>query len=193
MNGFQVHTVESAPEASKPILEKMQKTTGFIPNLYGVLAESRVALEAYVTLGAAFDRSTSFNARERQVVLLTVVSEHESGYCMAFHSTIAGMQRVPDEVVHALRSGEPIPHARLEALSAFVRNVIRERGWVSEGDVQAFLDAGFTRAQVFEVVLGVAMKVLSNYANQIAKTPVDAAFQANTWAPPSKTGQEQPQ
>ncbi len=186
MTDFKVHTIESAPEASKPTLEKAQKTLGFVPNLYGVFAESPAMLEAYATLGGIFDRSTSFTATERQVVLLTAIFENECDYCMAAHSTIAGMQRVPDDVVQALRRGEPIPDVRLEALSAFARKVVRERGWVSEGDVQAFLDAGFTRAQLLEVILGIGMKILSNYANHIARTPVDEAFQANAWTPPSK-------
>ncbi len=186
MNGFKVHTIESAPEASRSTLERAQKTLGFVPNLYGVMAESPAMLEAYATLGATYDRLTSFTATERQVVLLTTIFENECDYCMAAHSTIAGMQNIPDDVVQALRSGEPIPDARLEALSDFARKVVRERGWVSETDVQAFLDAGFTRAQVLEVVLGIGMKILSNYANHIARTPVDETFQANAWISPSK-------
>ncbi len=185
MTDFKVHTIESAPEASRPLLEKAQKTLGFVPNLYGVFAESPAMLEAYVTLGGIFDRST-FTATERQVVLLTAIFENECDYCMAAHSTIAGMQRVPDDVVQALRRGEPIPDARLEALSDFARKVVRERGWVLEADVQAFLDAGFTQAQLLEVILGIGMKILSNYTNHITKTPVDEAFQANTWTPPRK-------
>ncbi len=185
MTDLQVHTLESAPEKSRPILEQAKKTLGFVPNLYGVFAESPAMLEAYTTIGGAFDRS-SFTPTERQIVLLTMSFENECDYCMAAHSTIAGMQRVPDGVVQALRRGEPIADARLEALSAFARKVVRERGWVSEGDVQAFLDAGFTRAQLLEVILGIGMKILSNYANHIARTPVDEAFQANVWTPPSK-------
>ncbi len=186
MTDFKVHTIESAPEASRATLEKAQKSLGFVPNLYGVFAESPAMLEAYATLFGIFDRSTSFTATERQVVLLTAIFENECDYCMAAHSTIAGMQRVPDDVVQALRRGQPITDVRLEALSAFARKVVRERGWVSEGDVQAFLDAGFTRAQLLEVILGIGMKILSNYANHIARTPVDEAFQANVWTPPSK-------
>ncbi len=185
MTKFKTHTIESAPEAWRPTLEKAQETLGFVPNLYGVFAESPAMLEAYTTLGGIFDRST-LTATERQVVLLTVIFENESDYCMAAHSTIAGMQRVPEDVVLALRNGEPIPDARLEALSDLARRMVRERGWVSEGDVQAFLDAGFTRAQLLEVILGIGMKILSNYANHIARTPVDEAFQANAWTPPSK-------
>ncbi len=95
MSDLKVHTIESAPEASRPILDKAQKTLGFVPNLYGVLAESPATLEAYVTLGSILDRSASFTATERQIVLLTASFENGCDYCMAAHSAIAGMQRVP--------------------------------------------------------------------------------------------------
>ncbi len=186
MTTFTVHTAQSAPEASRPLLEQAEKSLGFVPNLYGIFAESPAMLEAYATLGGIFDRSTSFTPTERQVVLLSAIFENECDYCMAAHSTIAGMQRVPEDVVQALRNGEPIPDARLEALSDFARKVVQERGWVADADVQTFLDAGFTRAQLLEVILGIGMKVLSNYANHIAGTPVDEAFQAHTWTPPSQ-------
>jgi uncharacterized peroxidase-related enzyme len=180
MSTFQVHTIESAPAGSTQILEKAQKGLGFVPNLYGVLAESPALLEAYTSIGSTFDRS-SFDATERQVVLLSVSLENGCDYCMAAHSTIAGMQGVPEHVVEALRAGTPLADARLETLGQFTRQVVRERGRVSEQDVQAFLDAGFTRAQVFEVILGVGMKTLSNYANHIAHTPLDEAFEAQAW------------
>ena len=186
MTDFKVHTIESAPEKSKPILEGARKALGFVPNLYAVFAESPAALEAYTTMGTILDRSTSLTATERQVILLTTIFENECDYCMAAHTTIAGMQRVPEPVVQALRNGEPVPDARLAALSDFTRKVVRERGWVPEADVQAFLDAGFTRGQLLEVILGIGMKILSNYTNHITKTPVDEAFQTNTWTPPRK-------
>lgn len=185
MTTFNVHTTDSAPEASQQLLEGARKKMGFVPNLYGTFAEAPALLEAYLTLGGIFDRSTSFNATERQVVLLSTSFENECEYCMAAHTTLAGMQRVPGEVVQAVRSGEPIEDGRLQALASFTRKVVTERGWVPEPDVQAFLDAGFTRAQVLEVVLGVGMKTLSNYATHMAQTPVDEAFAPNAWERPS--------
>ena len=186
MTEFAVHTIESAPEGSRPTLTQAKKAMGFVPNLYGVLAESPAMLQAYATLGGIFDSSSSFDPTERQVVLLTASFENECGYCMAAHSVIAGMQRVPEDVVEALRKGESISDPKLEALSVFTRKMVRERGWVSDEGVKAFLDAGYTKAQLLEVVLGIGMKTLSNYANHISETPVDNAFQDKVWTAPSK-------
>jgi uncharacterized peroxidase-related enzyme len=179
---FPVHTLESAPAASKTTLAGVQKSLGFVPNLLGVFAGAPAALEAYTRLGAIFD-TTSFDPTERQVILLTTSFENECGYCMAAHSTLAAMQRVPVDVIEALRTGEPLPDPRLEALAVFTRKVVQEAGWVSPADVRSFLEAGFSRPQVLELLVGVAMKTLSNYTNHISETPVDEAFQPQAWKP----------
>jgi len=185
MTSFTTHTIESAPAGSKPILTAAKQSLGFVPNLYGVLAESPAMLAAYKSLGGLFDTQSSFNATERQIVLLATSYDNECHYCMAAHTTLAGMQAVPNDVVQAVRNGEQIADPRLEALRSFTIKVVRDRGWVSKGDTQAFLDAGFTRAQLLEVILGVGMKTLSNYVNHVACIPLDDAFKASAWTSPT--------
>ncbi|MGE0641576.1 MAG: carboxymuconolactone decarboxylase family protein [Thermoanaerobaculia bacterium] len=182
MNPFIVHSQETAPEASRFALAGAQSKFGFVPNLIGMLADSPAAVGGYLGLGEQFDKS-SFTPAERQVVLLAVSFENSCDYCMAAHTVVAGMSKVPAVAIEALRSGEPLPDARLDALARFTRAVVRERGRVSEPDLAAFLAAGFTQAQVLEVVLGVAMKTLSNYANHLAHTPLDPAFAPARWEP----------
>ena len=183
MTEFRTHTIESAPDASRDALRGVSERMGFVPNLYATFAESPALLEGYLALAGIFDRSTSFSATERQVILLTASSENECHYCMAAHTAIAGMQRVPLEIVEALRRGEVLPDARLQALSEFAREVVQQRGRVPEAEIDAFLAAGFTRAQVLEVVLGIGLKTLSNYTNHMADTPLDAAFGRHAWVP----------
>lgn len=180
---YPVHTTESAPEASKPILAGAQKAYGFVPNLLGTMAEAPALLKAYTTLSGIFDES-SLTATERQIVLLATSVHNACGYCVAAHSAIAGMQRVPADVVAALREGTPIEDPRLEALRRFATAVVASRGWPSEQETARFLDAGFGRQQVLEVVLGIGLKTLSNYTNHIAETPLDAAFAGAAWVPP---------
>ncbi len=88
------------------------------------------------------------------------------------------MSKVPEEVIASLRDDRPISYAKLEALRQFTKAVVSQRGWVPEQNLQAFLDAGYTRAQVLEVVLGVSLKTLSNFINHLAETPIDEQFQA---------------
>ncbi len=185
MAEFTVHTIDTAPADAKPILEKAQKSNGFVPNLYGVFAEAPNVLAAYGEVGERFGQST-LTAVERNVVWLTNNFENNCHYCVPAHTAIAKSQKVPDDVIEALREGRPIPDAKLEALRQFTVAMIVNRGDVDAGAVQAFLDAGFTKANVLEVILGIAHKVLSNYANHLADTPVDAQFQPFAWTHPQQ-------
>ena len=180
MTEFTLHTEATAPEASKPLLAAAKKTYGMIPGLSAVMAEAPGLLEAYGTVGDLFANS-SFDSNELTVVWQTVNVEHACHYCVPAHTAIAGNMGVSDEISNALRNETPLPDARLEALRTFTLNVVRGRGEVDDDAVQAFLDAGFTRRQILEVVLGVAQKVMSNYTNHLANTPVDAPFAKFQW------------
>jgi len=178
---YTVHTIESAPAGAKEILEGAKKGLGFVPNMFAVMAEAPALLKAYTTLSGIFDE-TSLSATERQVVLLTVSYENECKYCVAAHSVISGMQKVPADVVQAIRVGQPIADKKLESLRRFAAAVVTSRGWPSDADTAAFLSAGYGRQQALEVVLGVGMKTLSNYANHIANIPLDQAFASAAWS-----------
>jgi alkylhydroperoxidase family enzyme len=97
------------------------------------------------------------------------------------HSGIAKRMKVDDAINDALRDETPLPNARLEALRDFTLAVTRGRGHVDEAELQAFFDAGFTKRQVLEVILGLSQKVMSNYTNHLAETPVDEAFKSFAW------------
>ena len=84
-------------------------------------------------------------------------------------------------ITEALRDETPLPTAKLEALRTFTLVMLRDRGFVSDADTQAFLDAGFTETNILEIILGAAQKLMSNYTNHFAKTPVDQVFQKFAW------------
>ncbi len=108
---FTVHNAESAPEASRPFIERAQKQFGMVPNLIGLLSESPVAVETYQTLASLFSR-TSFTPTERNLVWLTIIYENDCNYCMAAHTAIAKSEKVDEEIIAALRTGEALqrPH-----------------------------------------------------------------------------------
>ncbi len=185
MSHFRVHTKSSAPEQSAVLLAGAEKAYGFVPNLLGVLAESPAALNAYISAGQIFDQS-SLSPQERQIVILSASRFNNCGYCVAAHSVIAGMQKVPAAVVQGIREDRELDDHRLEALRVFTTCVVEKRGWVSSEDIQNFLDAGYSRTQILEVIQGVSFKTLSNYVNHIAATPLDDAFVSQQWVSPDK-------
>jgi len=173
---FIAHTPESAPVAARGDLRAAEKALGFLPNLLGVLAEAPIALKAYMELTGLLERA-SLSPVEQQLMMLSASHENGCEYCMAAHGSVARTVGMPQPVLTALRSGSAIPDSKLEALSAFVTDVVRSRGRVSDARIEEFLRAGYTRQNVLEVVFAVAMKTLSNYANHIAETPVDVEFE----------------
>ena len=182
MTKFQIHTVETAPDASQPILEAAQKAFGgMLPNLYGLLAESPPLLESYMTLGKAFSK-TSLTKTEQQIVWLTVNYENECTYCMAAHSVVARGAGVADEDVAALRTSVSLSDPKHEALRRFTAHMVQARGWAEPAQVGGLLAAGYTQATVLDVILGIGHKTMSNYANHIAHTPLDNAFESAAWA-----------
>ncbi|GAB1234916.1 carboxymuconolactone decarboxylase family protein [Ferrigenium sp. UT5] len=185
MSTFTLHTLDTAPAGSLPILDAAQKGLGFIPNLYAHLAESPATLQAYKQLGALLEQS-AFTPQEQQIILLAVSQYNRCTYCVAAHSFIArNMAKVEDATIAALRSGGALPDGKQNALADFVRAVVRERGWVADSpELKAFFAAGYTRQQALEVVLGVAMKTISNYTNHLTDTPLDAAFANEAWQAP---------
>ncbi|QKK03195.1 MAG: carboxymuconolactone decarboxylase family protein [Pseudomonadota bacterium] len=170
-----VHDKSTAPSEARPLLEKAEAAYGFVPNLLGVMAESPALLEAYMTIGQIFEK-TDFSATEKQVVLLAVSAYNECGYCTRAHTTIASMQGVPDDVAKAAAEGRRIDDPKLEALRTFTTTVVASRGNPDADDLSAFLDAGYQRRHVFDVLTGVGMKTLSNYTNHVARTPLDEQF-----------------
>ena len=184
MTNFTIHTQDTAPAGSKPVLYRSQEAIGFVPGLYGVLAEAPNAVEAYDLLATLF-KYTSLTTNEQHVVLLTINYENNCRYCMPAHTGLAKLDKVPADVIEAIRNGVPIADPKLEALRTFTVQVVNTRGWVAGAGVQAFLGAGYTQQQILEVIVGMSYKVISNYTNHIADTPVDAAFKRFTWEKPT--------
>ena len=175
MTKYTIHTIESAPEASKPLLERAQKQLGFIPNLFGALAEAPVALETYFALTGLVEK-TSFSAAETEVINLSVSATNSCKYCLAAHSTISTMKKVPWDVIEAARAGTPIADPNLETLAKLTRNVVETHGWPEQELLDDFFNQGYTQANYLELIVGVTMKTLSNYVNHQVDTPIDAAF-----------------
>ncbi|SEB41644.1 carboxymuconolactone decarboxylase family protein [Terriglobus roseus] len=170
--------LETAPERSRPVLTDVQKSFKFIPNLFGAFANSPTILEGYVALEKVFSKGT-LNPVERQIVLLSASVENDCGYCTAAHSTLLkAFLHVPAEVVSAVRSNTAVSDPKLAALIVLTKEIVAERGHVSALVLDNFFAAGYRKDQVLEVLVGVALKTMSNYVDHISPTEIDPAFQA---------------
>ncbi|MGX5913971.1 carboxymuconolactone decarboxylase family protein [Aliidiomarina sp. Khilg15.8] len=180
MTTFTLHDIDSAPEDSKALLKGSKEAFSMIPNLHAVMAESPQTLEGYQKLHELFT-NTSFNADELTVVWQTINVEHGCHYCVPAHTGIAKSMDVDDELIESLRNAETLKDDKLNALREFTLAVVRKRGEVNKDDLKSFFSAGYGEQQVLEVILGVSQKVMSNYVNAIAQTPVDEPFEKFAW------------
>lgn len=170
-----VYTIESAPQAAKETLQGVERAYGFVPNLMGVMAGAPPLAKGYATLAKLFSE-TSLSSHEQALVLLTASLENGCKYCVAAHSMSALKAGTSPEVVKALVEGRPLPDAKLEALARFTASLVDNRGYPETEANQSFLGAGYTEANILEVILGVGLKTLSNYTNHVAETPIDDEF-----------------
>jgi len=180
MTSFTLHTLETAPEESKPLLEKSVKSFGMVPNLCAVQAEAPGILEAYLTLNDLFSKS-SFDEEELTVVWQTINVEHECLYCVPAHTLVANSMGVSEVLTNALRKGEPMPDDKLQVLHDTTLEMVRSRGRLTVGQMERFFAVGYGKRQLLEIVLGLSQKVISNYTNHLAKTPIDASFAEFSW------------
>jgi len=177
MSRLTLHTLESAPEASRAFVERAIANNGFLPNLIGVLANAPVALETYLTVSGINARS-SLTLAEREVVQITAAHIHGCDFCVAGHTAVALKKAgIAVDSVRALQQGKAVQEPQLEAVRAFAAAVIATRGKVAQDDYKAFLGAGFNQAQALEVVLGISLATLCNFSNSLAGTPVNPELQ----------------
>lgn len=174
---FQVHTPESAPEKSQPVLANIQKAYGFIPNLAAVLAESPGTF-GYLSaaMGALESEDMLLNGIERQVVLVAVSVANECAYCTAAHSMLAANAGLSRDDIDAIQDSQSVSDKKLEALRQLATHVVEANGWVEPKMLEAFENAGYGSAHVLEVIAAVSLKTLTNYANHVAKPPVNEQF-----------------
>lgn len=178
MSQFPIHTIETAPEAAKEALKAVQNVNGFIPNLIGVLANAPTALETYRTVGGINGRN-SLTAVEREVVQITAAVVNGCGFCVAEHTKIAlKLLKLEEALVNQIRSTARIQQdAKLDALARFTLTVILQKAKLTQAQQQAFYDAGYTKENALDVVLGVSLATLCNYANNLADTPINLELQ----------------
>ena len=183
MSSFPFLKRTDVPVEAQPSIATVTKMFGFTPNVALVMGQSPVALNCYLSNLQAFG-STSFTPVEQQFVLLAVSIANRSPYSVAVHSSLAQQVGADPAALAAIRAGRPIPDVRLEQLRRFTEVATIKRGDVSDGELGAFLAAGFNQQHVVEVMFGIATKTFANYLQAVSKPELDAAFKPFEWSSP---------
>lgn len=173
---------EQSAEMLKNVLDKF----GFIPNQDKVLAIAPAIYEAYNQSFDLFLGKSNLGLIDGQVVIMVTSYENNSPYCMALHTWGMEMTKVSKDVIDSLRDGIPIKDSKLETLRIFTRELINNKGNITKNILDAFINAGYTEQNVIDVIGGIATKTVANYANIIAKTPLDETMKAYKWVHPNE-------
>ena len=177
---YQIHTIESAPEKSRSLLELFTEAVGFVPNLAGAIANSPVLAKSLLGLFQNV-HSGSFTEAEVQVLLLTNAVTNSSSWPVAFHTALALKQGLDPADVQAIRERRLPEQQRYAALSRLAKTLIEHRGQVSNDDYDTFLKAGFEKEHVLEVVAVIAASTITNYASKITNPPLEAFLEEHAW------------
>lgn len=184
MTRLPLKTHEDAPDEARELLTTAEKRIGFLPNLLRVLANAPLALETYLWVSGVNARS-SLSVAEREAVQITAAAIHGCGFCVAGHTAAAYKQAQLDKpTVDALRDLSDVPNERLRAVADFTKAVIATRGRVTDADFEAFKAAGFTDQAALEVVLGISLATLCNFANNLGDSPLNPQFEPYRWDGP---------
>lgn len=160
-----------APAASQPLLDAVDSQLGVVPNMFRAIALSPNALEGYLGLNSALGKTLDAKTRER--IALTVAQVTGCDYCLSAHSYLgANLAKLDEAEMAANRAGRS-NDARADAAVIFARKVVQTRGKVTDADLAAVKIAGFSEAQIIDIVLNVAVNVLTNLVNNVADTDID--------------------
>ncbi len=177
--GFLIHDSKSAPVESLEAIAYYQKNFQFVPNLGGVMAESPALVQSYYQVQSNLQTIGSLTPPENNIVQMSIAMENECQYCVAGHSMAGKMFfKSSDAELEAIRTKAKLPEVKANALRAFALAIYESKGRVTDKQLQSFLSAGYSRKQALDVVTNVAAKVMSNFSNQLARTPIDKQFKA---------------
>ncbi|MEP3276159.1 MAG: carboxymuconolactone decarboxylase family protein [Stappiaceae bacterium] len=163
------------------ILKGIEAQLGIVPNVFAVLGGNEQALEAFATLNGLFAQS-DLSAIEREIVQTAASVSNACSYCVAGHTAFAQMQNLDGAEIAAVRSGAPIKDPKRQALRLFVQAVVSTRGSDASQELRDLLAAGYSKNQVFDVVLGITVKMFSNQVVGVTGLALDDAFSVFQWS-----------
>ena len=169
MTTFSVPTRNQVSPASQAAFDSLQKAVGFVPNMYATLAYSDNGLPRYLAYQGA---KTSLSNREKEAVNLVVSEENGCRYCLSAHTAMGKMNGFSDDEILTMRSGHSA-NDKLNALVTIAKDITQNKGRVSQTNLKAFYEAGYTNANLVDVVLQISDKIVTNYLHNLTAVPID--------------------
>ncbi len=170
MSTFNVPTRNEVSENNQAIFDQLEKGIGFVPNLYAAYAYNDTALGDYLTLQ---NRKSTLSGKEREVINLVVSQVNECRYCQSAHTALGKMNGFSEDQILELRAGEASFDPKLDALAKYVKNITVNRSKPDAEVVENLFSAGYTKANLIDIILVIGDKVISNFLHGTTQVPID--------------------
>ena len=170
MASFQVPTRQTVDATNQQVFDQLEKGLGFVPNLYATLALNPTALPDYLALQ---NRKSTLKAKEREVVNLAVSQVNDCAYCLAAHTALGKMNGFTEDQILELRAGQASFDAKLNALARFARETTLLRGKPRPDTTDELLAAGFTQANLVDIIVLIGDKIVTNFLHGVTQVPID--------------------
>jgi uncharacterized peroxidase-related enzyme len=162
---------DDVPEASKPILDAVHNQLGAVPNMFRLIAQSPATLQGFTANKCVLGKALDVKTRER--IALAVAQVNGCDYCLSAHTYLGlNLAKISAEEIANNREGRS-SDAKANAAVSFAAKIVRERGHVTDADIKAVRDAGFTDSQIVEIVAVTAKNIFTNLLNVVADTDID--------------------
>jgi uncharacterized peroxidase-related enzyme len=167
---FSIPTTDEVSESNGAIFTGLQKKLGFVPNLYAYFAKNETALADYLAIQ---NRKSTLSGREREIVNLVTSQINGCRYCQSAHTALGKMNGFTEEQILEIRGGTAAFHEKYDALAKFVADVVQNRGHAGDESKEAFFNAGYTEANMIDVVIIIGDKIISNYLHNLTGFEID--------------------
>ncbi len=172
MTSFTQYNKHNTKGIAHELLCGIEDQFGFLPNMFSYMVESPVTVQAYLQLNQ-LTKQCSLTDKQKQLAMLTVSIENKCDFCSNNHKLLAIQHKIETQTIDAVFSGHTINNVQDAALVRMMQALVQKRGFVEHTEIDDFIDAGFTRKQIFECILIVTIKTLSTYANHLNNPKLD--------------------
>ncbi len=162
---------DQATGQAHKLLQGVQSKLGFAPNIMKTMANSPAVLQGYLDFSNALSKG-NLSPKLREQIALAVSEVNDCQYCLAAHSAIGRSVGLSEETIVDSRRGES-PDTKEATILAFTRNVVENRGWVSDEEVDKLRKVDFSQGNIVELIANISLALFTNYFNHVAQTEVD--------------------
>lgn len=170
MTKFTVPAREEVSAGNQAIFDNLKSALGFVPNLYAALAYSDTGLGNYMQFQ---NGSTSLSKKEKEVINLAVSQVNGCLYCQSAHTIVGKMNGFTDDQIIEFRKGYSSIDQKLDALARLTQEITATKGQPSGDAIEYFLESGYTKGSLVDVIIAIADKIVMNYLHKITEVPID--------------------